>query len=207
MRERLSQGGGWERFQNEERRRRSFAPLLCHLASMTDEVVQPKMMIASTAAPFLSSPVMPGGQIWRALYFGSVKRLEEDHDEVGERFLEMSEDHGEVGDGYLGDLSCVARPGHISHIEQLSGEINCLSPIHIAPNGQPMADLVLHPFLGKPVPIGTVGLVEGSGEDTDPDEMPKSTSSAASLDGKGLFVETQVGTPIYACCMRIMDLA
>lgn len=53
--------------------------------------------------------------------FGSVKRLEEDHDEVGERFLEMSEDHGEVGDGYLGDLSCVARPGHISHIEQLSG--------------------------------------------------------------------------------------
>ncbi|OXH25435.1 hypothetical protein J008_05354 [Cryptococcus neoformans] len=35
---------------------------------MTDEVVQPKMMIASTAAPFLSSPVMPGGQIWRALY-------------------------------------------------------------------------------------------------------------------------------------------
>ncbi|OWZ62672.1 hypothetical protein AYX15_05226 [Cryptococcus neoformans] len=68
MRKRLSQGGGWERFQNEERRRRSFAPLLCHLASMTDEVVQPKMMIASTVAPFLSSPVMPGGQIWRALY-------------------------------------------------------------------------------------------------------------------------------------------
>ncbi|OWZ33738.1 hypothetical protein J007_05274 [Cryptococcus neoformans] len=123
--------------------------------------------------------------------FGSVKRLEEDHDEVGERFLEMSEDHGEVGDGSLGDPSCVARPGHISHIEQLSGEISRLSPIHIAPNDQATADPVLHPFLDKPVPIGSVGLVEGSGEDTDPEEMPKSTSSVACLDGVGLFVETQ----------------
>lgn len=130
--------------------------------------------------------------------FGSVKRLEEDHDEVGERFLEMSEDHGEVGDGSLGDLSCVARPGRISHIEQLSGEISRLSPIHIAPNDQPTADPVLHPFLDKPVPIGSVGLVEGSEEDTDPDEMPKSTSSVACLDGVGLFVETQVGTLILS---------